>query len=580
MLQRTTSRLALALLALSLSAAPINLPAWTLSRQQHVHAAPAPISLQITLPTHDLSVGVPKQAAQVFTLALTNHLAVFYSIDPPRSAVTSPDPLWQHGLVGPRHTIPLVVALTRSGQGVLLHLSPMTGIAVTLDELAIAIDLIEADLGLDVDPVAVLSADPDLIGAGANLLGSGAFSAPLGMLHTILTATSLPEGPEASMAFSSALATVLARPAVVKRLAPPIAVGLSVAIGAAIPRQSVALVMTSLTHVMSRLARPISGGRIGRMFSDFGTLIAERRAPSGAATIPPPIPFRLAVAATGASPVQHIQFITIDDPLGAQGTWTSGINDQGDMVGTFNDSAGIRHGFLLHDGAYTTIDDPLAAAGTVVTGINAQGDIVGFYYPHPNTSETHGFLLHRGVFTTIDYPQGEDFFVFGINGHGDIVGEYTDPASSGYRNGFLLHQGVSTAIDADGVDTDASGINDQGDIVGDYSDSDLDATQHGFLLHQGVYTTIDDPLVDTSQPGQGDGASGINDAGDIVGTYSGDSDGTPHGFLLRHGVYTTIDDPEGAQGTDANGINDAGDIVGDFSDAGGTWHGFLRHLSP
>jgi hypothetical protein len=50
-----------------------------------------------------------------------------------------------------------------------------------------------------------------------------------------------------------------------------------------------------------------------------------------------------------------------------------------------------------------------------------------------------------------------------------------------------------------------------------------------------TYTTLDDPL------GIGTGASGINDAGQTVGDYSGASN-PEHGFLLSGGTYTTIDD--------------------------------------
>lgn len=61
-------------------------------------------------------------------------------------------------------------------------------------------------------------------------------------------------------------------------------------------------------------------------------------------------------------------------------------------------------------------------------------------------------------------------------------------------------------------------------------------------------------------------ASGINDAGQIVGQYF-DVGSRGHGFLLSGGVYTPIDVP-GAIAATARGINDAGQIVGDYIDAG------------
>ena len=54
-------------------------------------------------------------------------------------------------------------------------------------------------------------------------------------------------------------------------------------------------------------------------------------------------------------PVGAIQFTftTIDVP-GATSTQAHGINPRGDIVGTY-EAGGIRHGFLLHEGAFTAI---------------------------------------------------------------------------------------------------------------------------------------------------------------------------------------------------------------------------------
>src|SRR5215468_8208510 len=76
------------------------------------------------------------------------------------------------------------------------------------------------------------------------------------------------------------------------------------------------------------------------------------------------------------------------------------------------------------------------------------------------------------------------------------------------------------------------------------------------------FTTIDPPGATHSL------ASGINDAGQIVGWYTTGVGGY-HGFLLDvDGSYTTIDVP-GAIATYAEGINAAGQIVGViYRDAG------------
>jgi probable HAF family extracellular repeat protein len=116
---------------------------------------------------------------------------------------------------------------------------------------------------------------------------------------------------------------------------------------------------------------------------------------------------------------------------------------------------------------------------------------------------------------------------------------------------------IFTTIDVPGsAYTVASGINDAGQVVGYYN-------SHGFLLSNGTYTTLDATGSVVTQ------ALGINNAGQIVGNY-GDASGT-HGFLLTGGSYTALDVPRSfgsasfaPSGTSANGINDSGQVVGGF----------------
>jgi hypothetical protein len=47
------------------------------------------------------------------------------------------------------------------------------------------------------------------------------------------------------------------------------------------------------------------------------------------------------------------------DPLGVDGTYASGINDSGEIVGTYYDSSGIAHGFIATP---TTVPEPSSFA--------------------------------------------------------------------------------------------------------------------------------------------------------------------------------------------------------------------------
>ncbi len=69
-------------------------------------------------------------------------------------------------------------------------------------------------------------------------------------------------------------------------------------------------------------------------------------------------------------------FTTIDFP-GASATFPSGINPGGDIVGDYDDSAGVSHGFLLREDSFTTFDFPGLASplptGSTLAAISWDG---------------------------------------------------------------------------------------------------------------------------------------------------------------------------------------------------------------
>jgi hypothetical protein len=79
--------------------------------------------------------------------------------------------------------------------------------------------------------------------------------------------------------------------------------------------------------------------------------------------------------------------------------------------------------FLYANGTFTTIQDPNATEGTYATGMNDNGEIVGFFF---NSTGSHGFIDDRGVFTTINDPFGMDgTYLLGVNDSGELLGSYT-----------------------------------------------------------------------------------------------------------------------------------------------------------
>ena len=275
-------------------------------------------------------------------------------------------------------------------------------------------------------------------------------------------------------------------------------------------------------------------------------------------------------------------FTTVDVPA-AVNTSAVGINKQGSIVGAYRDTGGKLHGFLDVGGTFSTIDFP-DATFTQIISINKSGQIVGNY---GIGASTHGFLANPpyGVanFTTINVPfiGAQNTIAHGLNDSGQIVGMWKN--SGGTNHSFLANfpygptdfTSFNVPLECSTCGDGAGGINNSGQIVGGYF---ANSKNHGYLDTAGVFSTVDFP-----DANNGSVAIRINNVGQIVGAYL-DANSQVHGFLNTSGVIETVDFPgaafEGAgnpasANTGAFGINDLGQIVGTYLDAGGHFHGYL-----
>jgi probable HAF family extracellular repeat protein len=177
-----------------------------------------------------------------------------------------------------------------------------------------------------------------------------------------------------------------------------------------------------------------------------------------------------------------------------------GINDDGQVVGDYRDSAGRFHGFFWDAGRFLTFDVPFSeATATAPSGINNVGQIVGFYFDN-NVSETfpnghaHGFLYDNGFFSSFDVPGASATLPMDINDHGQIVGVYSD--SDMFPHSFLLENGTFTTFEVPFpgvVFTDMEGINNRGQIVGRYAESNPDDIVNPFFNHGFIATPKSEP---------------------------------------------------------------------------------------
>jgi uncharacterized membrane protein len=130
-------------------------------------------------------------------------------------------------------------------------------------------------------------------------------------------------------------------------------------------------------------------------------------------------------------------FEEIVNPLAANGSQATGINDLEQVCGFYVDSGGATHGFLLNAGTLTTLDFPGATGFTQALGLNDEGRVVGVYNVGTGmTTATHGFIYKNGHFQSVDDPDGiGTTTINGVNNFGQIVGFYVD--SKGNTDGFI-----------------------------------------------------------------------------------------------------------------------------------------------
>lgn len=274
-------------------------------------------------------------------------------------------------------------------------------------------------------------------------------------------------------------------------------------------------------------------------------------------------------------------FTNIIDPANTAFTQALGINGSNVVVGYGN--ATNFNGFQVTkpfgSGNFTRENFPNPSGGTFFTqvvGIDAAGDTVGFYVTDPATGNTSGFFKPAGgSFTTVNQPVSVFNQLLGINQNGNEIAGYssfTDVTGGTGQQAFTLSGGTYTSIDAllvskfgPNFNSQATGVNNAGDVVGFYQPTGT--TFSGFEDIGGTLTNITVPGSVSTQ------ALGINNLGEIVGDYSL-ANGDMFGFLDVGGTFTTLD-PFGSTAVTANGINDAGHIVGFYADAALNTMGFV-----
>ena len=287
---------------------------------------------------------------------------------------------------------------------------------------------------------------------------------------------------------------------------------------------------------------------------------------------------------------QPFTFASFDFP-GAAATTLWGINNRGDVVGSYENPANYFHGFVYRDGQFTSIDGP-GAAFTEIRGIDDAGDIVGtfitldaFLANAPGGGFQGLFQKHGGDLTTMNVPAHLNTMLQRIKHSGLIYGCYHDDGMfDGPResmHGIVTHAATLPQGSFDAM-PDGTTMNVGGDAKGSRFAGqwyDFAVSRHrGYLVENGRRLDFDAPGSNLTT------AWDMDAAGDVVGVW-GDPDGHPdpeatstgayHGFLRDfQGAFTSLDFPA-AIDTKAYGINNLGYVVGSYINADGNRHGFI-----
>jgi hypothetical protein len=203
--------------------------------------------------------------------------------------------------------------------------------------------------------------------------------------------------------------------------------------------------------------------------------------------------------------------ITTFNPPGAQETWSAFVGNNGIVGGSFPSSSGTMGYIRSADGTFTTFPLP---AGASVSVMNSNGDLAG------KLGDAGLFVqeIDGTVLTAQYYPLGSGY-VTGVNDSDEVVGMsiYYPP---GYPPGLYF---AFLWEDPNSVEPLAapllypSGINDAGDIVGSVGQIGFVRSSNGQITRFEVQST---PTAPTA----------INDNGVITG-YIGNFSIGPQGFL-------------------------------------------------
>jgi probable HAF family extracellular repeat protein len=274
--------------------------------------------------------------------------------------------------------------------------------------------------------------------------------------------------------------------------------------------------------------------------------------------------FKLSIALLSsiAAPCMALPHYYVTDlgTLGGSYSFASGINEQGDVVG----SSGVccdteTHGFLWSKGRMTSLADATIWHSEALA-INAAGQVTGFAYGNVEingATRAQAYVYKGGTRTDIGTLGGHSSEGYAINASGAVTG--WSLTSAGAQHAFVYDGATMSDIGTLGGErSGGAGINDLGQITGWALTSSGD--QHAFLRDG---TTMRDL---GTLGGQASYGQAINNRGHVAGWSTLAPGSLAHASLYEGAGWNDLGTLGGEQSY-ALGLNGKDDVVGFSMDA-------------
>lgn len=178
---------------------------------------------------------------------------------------------------------------------------------------------------------------------------------------------------------------------------------------------------------------------------------------------------------------------------GSSGTTVTDMSRNGIIVGDFSVAGDPKvHHYMVHAGGFHEITLPgHPSADFTVTGVNSNGDVVGTI--NSKTLPNNGYVLHNGKITLLLVPGSDITLPTSINDQGAVVGGSLVELVN-ENPAFIWKDGVFSNIvppSSFGF-VNATKVSNSGVAVGFFQSADSNNNE-GFALENGTYTNIGPP---------------------------------------------------------------------------------------